>query len=64
MFILLKIFDFIEIYLLCGFFDYPVPLVDFFFFLFRAAPAVYGSPLARGQIGAAAASLCHSHSNI
>ena len=35
----------------------------FFFFLFRAAPMAYGSSLAKGQIGAAAASLHHSHSN-
>jgi len=32
-------------------------------FLFMAAPAAYGSSQARGQIGAAAAGLCHSHSN-
>ena len=31
--------------------------------LFRAAPVAYGSSWARGQIGAAAASLHHSHSN-
>ena len=30
---------------------------------FRAAPVAYGSSQARGQIGAAAASLYHSHSN-
>ena len=35
----------------------------FFFFLFRAAPVAYGSSWARGQIRAAAASLCHSHGN-
>jgi len=35
----------------------------FFFFLFRAAPAACGSSQARGQIGAAAAGLYHSHSN-
>jgi len=28
-FVLLKDFDFMEIYLLCGFFDYLIPLVDF-----------------------------------
>ena len=33
------------------------------FFFFRAAPAVYGSSETRGWIGAAAAGLCHSHSN-
>ena len=32
-----------------------------FFGLFRAAPTVYGSSLARGRIGAIAASLHHSH---
>ena len=31
------------------------------FSLFRATPAAYGGSQARGQIGAAAASLCHSH---
>ena len=35
----------------------------YFFFLFRAAPAAYGGSQARGQIGAVAASLHHSHSN-
>ena len=32
-----------------------------FFFLLRAIPAVYGSSQARGGIGAAAASVHHSH---
>ena len=40
---------------------------DFFFggggSLFRAEPMAYGSSQVRGQIGATAASLCHSHSN-
>ena len=31
--------------------------------LFKAALLAYGSSQARGQIGAAAASLCHSHGN-
>ena len=35
----------------------------FFFFPFRAVPAAYGGSQARGQIGAAAANLRHSHSN-
>ena len=35
----------------------------FFFFLFRAAPAAHGGSQARGQIGATAAALYHSHSN-
>ena len=45
--------------------------VDFFllllfiylFLLFRATPAAYESSQARGLVGAAAAGLCHSHSN-
>ena len=36
----------------------------FYFFLFRATPAVYGSSWARSEIRAAAAGLCHSHSNV
>ena len=35
----------------------------FFFFFFNAIPAAHGSSQTRGQIGAAAAILCHSHSN-
>ena len=35
----------------------------FFFCLFRAVPAAYGSSQARGRIGAAAACLHHSHSS-
>ena len=34
-----------------------------FFLLFRATPMAYGGSQARGQIGATAPSLCHSHSN-
>ena len=34
------------------------------FCLFYAAPVAYGGSQARGPIGAAAASLCHSHSNV
>ena len=33
-------------------------------FVFRATPAAYGSSQARGQTGAAAAGLHHSHSNV
>ena len=40
-----------------------VGLVWFFLLFFRAAPAAYGSSLARGRIGTAAASHSHSHSN-
>ena len=36
----------------------------FFFGLFRAAPAAYGSSQARGRIGPAAAGLHHSHSDL
>ena len=36
--------------------------VLFLFLLFRATPAAYGDSQARGQIGAVAAGLCHSHS--
>ena len=36
----------------------------FFFGLFRATPMAYGSSQVRGRIGAVAASLHHSHSNI
>ena len=35
----------------------------FFFFTLRSTPAIYRSSQARGQIGAAAAGLCHNHSN-
>ena len=35
----------------------------FFFFLFRATDVAYGDSQARGQIGAMAAGLHHSHSN-
>ena len=31
---------------------------------FKAAPAAYGSSQARDQIGAVAAGLCHSYSNM
>ena len=35
----------------------------FSFMLLRAAFAAYGGSQARGQVGATAAGLCHSHSN-
>ena len=35
-----------------------------YLFIFRAAPMAYGSSQARGQIGASAARLHHSHSNM
>ena len=45
-------------------FDYLGHLLDHSVCLFRAAPVAHGSPQARGQIKAAAASLCHSHSDM
>ena len=36
----------------------------FLFLLFRAGPSAYGSPQARGRIGAEAAGPYHSHSNM
>ena len=36
----------------------------FFLFLFRATPAAYGGSQARGLIGATAAGLHHSRSNV
>ena len=38
-------------------------ILDFFFFLFRAAPIAYGSSQAKGPIRARAAHQSHSHSN-
>ena len=43
--------------------DFVFYNLDFFFLLFRAAPAAYGSSQGRGPIGATAASLRHSNSN-
>ena len=39
-------------------------ILIFIFLLFRAAPAAYGDFQARGRIGATAAGLHHSNSNI
>ena len=39
-------------------------LLLFCFFLFRATSAAYGSSLPRGPMGATAAGLFHSHSNL
>ena len=44
--------------------DIPIILKDillFIYLLFKAAPAAYGGSQSRGQIGAAAAGLHHSH---
>ena len=38
--------------------------VLFFRAFYRAAPTAYGGSQARGPIGAIAAGLCHSHSNV
>ena len=35
-----------------------------FLYIFIAAPAAYGRSQAKGQIGTAAASLCHSQGNV
>ena len=45
--------------------DFTLWRMSFCFVLFlRATPAAFGSSLARGQIGATAAGLHHSHSNM
>ena len=44
--------------------SFPFPeAILFFFFLFRAVPATYGSSQARSLIRTTATSLCHSHRN-
>ena len=48
--------------------EHGIPAFFFFFLsfvfcLYRAAPVAYGGSQARGQIGAIAAGLRHSHSN-
>ena len=50
------------------FYEYNIILLNwslclYFIFLFTTTAVVYGSSQTRGQIGAATASLCHSHSN-
>ena len=42
---------------------FPFESFFFFFGLFGATPMAYGNSQARGQIGAVAAGLHHSHSN-
>ena len=37
--------------------------LSLYFFLFGVSPISYGGSQARGQIRAAAANICHSHSN-
>ena len=39
-------------------------MVFYIYLLFRAAPVAYANSLARGPIGAKAAGLYHSHSNV
>ena len=52
------------------FYQFPILKLIFFcfffclFLLFRATPAAYGGSEARGQIGATAATLLHSHNNV
>ena len=43
--------------------SWPITLMYMLFFFFKATPAAYGSSRARSQIGAAAASVHHSHGN-
>ena len=43
---------------------YQIPFFYFWTLFFRAGPMASGSSQARGRIGAAAASLRHSHSNV
>ena len=50
----------LEVVLHCGWYYFLLLL----FCLFRAAPIAYGASQARGQIGATAASLHQSHSNV
>ena len=51
-----------HLYIFTG--EVPIKIFcPFYFFLFRATPAAYGSSQARGRIGAAAAILGHSHHN-
>ena len=48
-------------------FSLELSVVFFFFFFglfYRAAPEAYGGSQPRGQIGAVAAGLHHSHSNV
>ena len=50
----------------CTLFANKFQLIEIFFFtflLFRATPAAYGHPQAKGPIRATAAGLCQSHSN-
>ena len=43
----------------------PCQQLDFILFLlFRTTPTAYGGSQARGRIGAVAAGLCQSHSNV
>ena len=42
---------------------WQAPPGEVFIFLFRTSPVAYGGSEARGQIGAVAAGLRHSHSN-
>ena len=50
-----------DIYMSLYYFGY---LFIYLFLLFVAAPVAYGSSQARGQIGALAAGLQYSHSNV
>ena len=41
----------------------PTSNILFLFLFFKATPETYGHSQAKGQIGAAVAGLCHSHSD-
>ena len=62
---LLKVPQKVFFFLMSSFFLYFILLFIYLFIfgLFRVAPSTYGSSQARGQIGAAAPGLCHSHNN-
>ena len=48
----------------CSMINIEVNIIILFYLLFRAPPETYGGPQASGSIGATAAGLHHSHSNI
>ena len=50
------------IFILNFYLNLNLPLT-FVFFLFKATATAYGDPQAGAQNGAAAAGICHSHSN-
>ena len=61
-FVMVKYYNSLRAQIMISIFSNKVSIY-FFFFLFRSIPEAYGSSQARGQTGAAAATLHHSHSN-